>query len=84
MTTILLSIVIFLQIVSISLSFIRKFPSLELLKKDFLIFEKNMEIMRSQMILITTKSNLDANRIALLESIILKQTKTNKTDIKFH
>ncbi len=80
----LLSVVIFLQIASISISYFRKFPSLELLKKDILILEKNMELMKSQMILIITKSNLDANRIAMLENIALKKPKSNKTDNNFH
>jgi len=84
MTTILLITIIILQFISLSNYFFRKTSSLDLLKKDILILEKNIEIIKSQMILLITKSNLDSNRISLLESISLKLTKINKTDNNFH
>lgn len=84
MVTTLLIIVISLQITSIFFSFFKKTPTLDLLRKDILILEKNMEVIRNQMILIITKSNLDANRISFLESLSVKTSKPNKSDNNFH
>jgi len=81
MTTVLMVAILIMQLASLSLTFFRKTPSIDLLKKDILILEKNIEIIRSQMILIITKNNLDSNRISLLEEISLK---TNKSDNNFH
>lgn len=84
MTIILLVAVLVLQLISLSIFFLKKSPSLDLLKKDIIILERNMEIMRAQMVLIITKSNLDANRISYLESISSKSNKPNKSDTNFH
>lgn len=84
MITFLLIAVLMLQLISLGIFFFKKTPNLDLLKKDVLILEKNMEVIKSQMILVITKSNLDSDRISLLENISLKLTKINKTDNNFH
>ena len=81
MTTVLMVAILILQLASLSLTLYRKTPSIDLLKKDILILEKNIEIIRSQMIVIITKNNLDSNSISLLEELLLK---TNKSDNNFH
>jgi uncharacterized protein YoxC len=84
MTTVFLITIIILQIISLIIFFWKKTPSLDLLKKDIILLEKDLEVIRSQVILIITKSNLDSNRISSLEAISLKLAKQNKTDNNFH
>jgi hypothetical protein len=84
MTSTLLFIIIALQILSISIFFLKKTPSIDLLKKDILILEKNIDIMRSQIQLMLAKSNLDAVRIAELEKICFNKIKTIKSDNNFN
>lgn len=83
-TNILLSVVILLQIINLILNYFKKPTDLDFLKKDFVMLGKDFEIMRNQMVLIITKSNLDANRISNLESVANSIIKYKSKPPNFH
>jgi hypothetical protein len=83
-TNILLSVVIFLQIANIISVYFKKPSNIDFLTKDFILLGKDFEIMRNQMVLIITKSNLDANRISNLESVASSIIKYKNKTTNFH
>jgi len=83
-SNILLSVVIFLQIANIISVYFKKPSNIDFLKKDFILLGKDFEIMRNQMVLIITKSNLDANRISSLESVASSIIKYKNKTTNFH
>lgn len=84
MELILLIIILVIQVSFALIYWKNRNPNMEIVKKDLHILEQNIELLRSQIILINLRSSIDSNKIGIIEDFLAKSIGNKKSNTDYN